>query len=145
MTKILPDLPDDHALAALYASVGWTGHAADPARLRRAIEASTYVRAAWDGDAVVGLIRASADAVFLCFVHDLLVAPSHQRRGIGRALVERCLADHPEISRFTLLTDASPAPVAFYRGLGFQVVGEDEPRLRALVQLRRQRVVEGGA
>lgn len=125
------------ALSALYASVGWSAHAEDPARLRRAIDGSTYVCTAWEGEQLVGLLRASSDAVTLCFIHDLLVAPTHQRRGVGRRLVERCLDAHPDVARCSLLTDAAPAPIGFYRALGFELVGEDEPRLAAMVHLRR--------
>ncbi|GAB5543159.1 MAG: GNAT family N-acetyltransferase [Sandaracinaceae bacterium] len=124
------------ALSALYASVGWSAHAEDPARLRRAIDASTYVCTAWEGDDLVGLLRASSDEVYLCFIHDLLVAPTQQRRGVGRRLVERCLEAHPDVARFTLLTDAAPAPIGFYRALGFDLIGDDEPRLAALIRAR---------
>ena len=62
---------------ALYAAVGWRTYTADPDGLVRALEASPWVLSAWDGDRLVGLLRALTDDVAILYIQDLLVHPEH--------------------------------------------------------------------
>ncbi len=74
----------------------------------------------------VGCLRFQAQGRHL-HVHRVAVAPGHQRRGIGRALM---LWAHGAAARRGLdevtvgVRIALPGNVAFYRGLGYEVTGE---------------------
>jgi GNAT superfamily N-acetyltransferase len=60
-------------------------------------------------------------------VNMLAVPPLFQRRGLGRALLDRVHAmsrEHPE-SRGVTLTTESPANVWFYQHLGYRTVGHE--------------------
>jgi GNAT superfamily N-acetyltransferase len=60
-------------------------------------------------------------------VNMLGVTPRLQGRGLGRVLLERVHAmsrEHPDARGVTLTTE-SPANVAFYRHLGYRVVGHE--------------------
>lgn len=59
----------------LYASVGWTAYTADPEALRQGFAASLLTLAAYEGETLVGLIRAVGDGHTIVFVQDLLVLP----------------------------------------------------------------------
>ncbi|GAA5783826.1 GNAT family N-acetyltransferase [Chitiniphilus shinanonensis] len=57
-----------------------------------------------------------------CFIDELFIAPAHQGRGLGRALVdgaERLLAAEG-IAALTLLTERDSAAERFYLGRGFE-------------------------
>ena len=77
---------DFSGIVALYRELGWS-HAADPSRLRIAVERSAFSIVAVDeDDAVIGFARALSDDAFAVYIADVLVRPSRQRQGIGRAL-----------------------------------------------------------
>lgn len=93
---------------ALYQAVGWSMYTRDPKKLERAIAQSLSVLGAYDGDQLVGLIRAVGDGETILFIQDLLVLPSYQRQGIGRQLVDALVDQFPQVRQRVLLTDDQP-------------------------------------
>lgn len=53
---------------------------------------SLCVLGAYDGDNLVGVVRAVGDGASVLFVQDLLVLPKYQRQGIGTRLLKTLLA-----------------------------------------------------
>ncbi len=104
---------------ALYQAVGWNMYTRDPKKLERAIAQSLSVLGAYDGDQLVGLIRAVGDGETILFIQDLLVLPSYQRQGIGRQLVDALVDQFPQVRQRVLLTDDQPQTRAFYENIGF--------------------------
>lgn len=66
---------DFQAFLDLYASVGWAGYTRHPEMLEKALEHSLLVLAAFDGDRLVGLLRAVGDGHSIVFIQDILVQP----------------------------------------------------------------------
>jgi len=116
-TDLLPS--DFEQVLALYRSVGWSVYAQDPPKLLGALEGSSSLVCAWDADQLVGLARAVSDGHTIVYIQDILVDPSHQRRGIGRALVQQLLNRYEHVRQKVLLTDDRPEQLAFYASLGF--------------------------
>lgn len=104
---------------ALYQAVGWNMYTRDLKKLERAIAQSLSVLGAYDGDQLVGLIRAVGDGETILFIQDLLVLPSYQRQGIGRQLVDALVDQFPQVRQRVLLTDDQPQTRAFYENIGF--------------------------
>lgn len=104
---------------ALYQAVGWNMYTRDPKKLERAIAQSLSVLGAYDGDQLVGLIRAVGDGETILFIQDLIVLPSYQRQGIGRQLVNALVDQFPQVRQRVLLTDDQPQTRAFYENIGF--------------------------
>lgn len=119
MIKIDNRKLDDEAVLALYQAVGWVMHMRDPVKLKRALAQSLKVLGAFDGDRLVGLIRAVGDGETILFIQDLLVLPNYQRQGIGRQLVKALVDHYPEVRQRVLLTDDQPDTRAFYEKIGF--------------------------
>jgi GNAT superfamily N-acetyltransferase len=75
---------------------------------------------AYDGGRLVGFVKLAWDGALHAFVLDTTVHPDHQRRGIGRELVERAA----EIARGAgvewLHVDYEPALEGFYARCGFR-------------------------
>ena len=122
-------------LVALYSSVGWSAYTGDPATLTAAVQGSSFVVAARDGGALVGLARAVSDDASICYLQDVLVDPDHQRRGIGHRLVDAVLDRYAHVRQKVLVTDDDPGQRAFYESLGYREVREHgNGSLRAFVR-----------
>ena len=77
-------------LQRLFLSVKWeSGNY--PEKLVRAMHNSTHVISAWDGDKLVGLVRALDDGETVAFLHYLLVDPAYQGQHIGDELMKRIM------------------------------------------------------
>ncbi len=108
----------------LYASVGWTAYTEHPDVLRKGFENSMLTLAAYDGEELVGIIRAVGDGYTIVFVQDILVFPEHQRKGVGSALLQAILDRYSRVRQIELATDNTEKTVAFYRSMGFKEMSE---------------------
>ncbi|MGT2866362.1 GNAT family N-acetyltransferase [Streptococcus fryi] len=115
---------EDDQLIKLYGQVGWTNYTQQPERLVEGIANSLYCIAAFDEHKLVGLCRLVGDGVTIMFVQDILVLPSYQRQGIGKALLEKSLERFSDCYQIHLLTDNSPKTRQFYQSIGFREVSE---------------------
>jgi ribosomal protein S18 acetylase RimI-like enzyme len=111
-------------IVALYESVGWKTYTKDPSGLSRAFHNSSYVLICLDGDEVVAALRSISDDISIHYLQDVLVKPSHQRKGIGRRLVEQALKRHSHVRTHVLLTDDEETQKKFYQSLGYENLRE---------------------
>ena len=102
----------------LYAAVGWTNYTDRPEMLAAAYRDSLCVLGAYDGDKLVGVVRAVGDGASIVFVQDLLVLPEYQRQGIGTRLLKTLLTQYADVYQIELLTDDTPKTTAFYESVG---------------------------
>lgn len=102
----------------LFLSVGWeSGNY--PEKLVRAMQNSTHVFSAWDGEKLVGLARALDDGETVAFLHYILVDPAYQGQHIGDELMKRmmrCLENLLYVKGMP--SDAKTMP--FYARYGFR-------------------------
>lgn len=103
----------------LYAAVGWTNYTDKPDMLQSALEHSLRIYADYEDGRLAGLVRAVGDGHSILYIQDILMYPAYQRRGIGRALLQRVLDDYRHVYQTVLLTDDSPKTRAFYEAMGF--------------------------
>lgn len=108
----------EEEILPLYTSVGWTAYTDAPDVLRRGFAKSLLTLAAYEGETLVGLVRAVGDGETVVLVQDLLVLPQHQRLGIGTALMREMMERFANVRQFQLLTDDTEKTLAFYRSLG---------------------------
>ena len=77
----------------LYKSVGWKNYLERENVLMQAYLNSLCVLGAYDGERLIGIVRAVGDGKTVVFVQDLLVLAEYQRKGVGtrlmKALMER--------------------------------------------------------
>lgn len=113
-------------LKALYQQHGWLAYLQDDAKLARAFDNSLYILGAYDGGELVGFIRCVGDGEHIVLVQDLIVAPTHQRQGIGRALMQRVWETYADVRMLMLLTDALDENAnAFYQAIGMQKIEQN--------------------
>lgn len=107
-------------IEALYRDAGWTSYVNDLDGLMQAIDNSLYVIGAWEGETLVGLLRAVGDGVVIVYIQDILVKQSHKRKGIGSMLMKEMLSDFKNVRQIVLLTDDSAETRGFYEAMGMQ-------------------------
>lgn len=108
----------------LYQSVGWTAYTDHPEVLKKGFKNSMLTLAAYDGNQLLGIIRAVGDGETIVFVQDFLVFPEHQRKGIGSALLQAILDRYSHVRQIELATDNTPKTIAFYKSMGFRELSE---------------------
>ena len=108
----------------LYESVGWTAYTDQPEVLRKGFENSMLTLAAYEGNQLLGVIRAVGDGCTVVFVQDILVFPEHQGKGIGSALLQAILDRYSHVRQIELATDNTPKTIAFYKSMGFRELSE---------------------
>lgn len=103
----------------LYQSVGWSNYLKRADIIEEAYANSLCVLAAYDGDRLLGIIRAIGDGLTIVFVQDIIVLPEYQRKGIGTKLLEAVMDKYRNVYQMELLTDNTEKTKAFYRSVGF--------------------------
>ena len=114
------DLPSAQ-LHKLFVAVGWSDGTDTPEMIGNynvPFIHSTVVISAWDGDRLIGAVRALSDTMFRSVIYDLLVLPEYQNRGIGKELLRRCVARYPK-SEWLVGTEKHIA--GYYEKNGFQM------------------------
>jgi ribosomal protein S18 acetylase RimI-like enzyme len=123
-----PARVDLRQLLALYDATYWAKQRTLD-QVERALRHSRPVLSAWEGGRLVGFTRVISDLTYRATIWDVIVAASHQKRGIGRELV-RLAIEHPDlrtVSMFVLLTKDQHR---FYERLGFTTERDQAMTLR---------------
>ena len=105
-------------LERLFLSVQWES-GGYPERLVRAMQNSTHVVSAWDGDKLVGLVRALDDGETVAFLHYLLVDPAYQGLHIGDGLMKRMMSCLDGLL-YVKIMPSDPKTIPFYERYGFR-------------------------
>jgi ribosomal protein S18 acetylase RimI-like enzyme len=105
---------DIDAIKDLRRSVGF--HELTDATIHAQLTGSKWVFSAWSDKQLIGFVRAISDGVTNAYILSMMVHPQFQRRGIGRALIDRLANLSPSI-RWVLHTQ--DGATEFYRRLGF--------------------------
>ncbi len=92
---------------------------------------ASLICTAWDDERLVGVARSLTDFAYCCYLSDLAVDRTYQRRGIGRQLVrltQQRLGPHCKI-----ILLAAPKAAGYYPRIGFTqhssawLIGSGEP------------------
>ena len=106
-------------LTALFNVVGWERRTADRDRLAQLVRGSLYVVSAWDGDRLVGFARGISDGATNAYISTVAVLPEYQKRGIGRKVIQRLVANRDGI-QFVLHANERAYPFYLHLDLGFE-------------------------
>jgi aralkylamine N-acetyltransferase len=102
-------------VAALFVLVGWSERSAD--ELRAAFGHSSFKVFAYEGDELIGVARSVDDGRYYATIVDVLVKPSHQGHGVGRAMLLDLQGRLQGFLQVTLTASAEVRP--FYERLGW--------------------------
>lgn len=98
----------------LYNDVEWYAYTKDLEVLQRAFNHSLEVISAWEGDELVGLIRAVGDGLTILYIQDILVLKAFQNQGIATQLMEQMVDKYKNVRQKVLLTEEAPDVRHFY-------------------------------
>ncbi|MFF7394288.1 GNAT family N-acetyltransferase [Streptomyces scabiei] len=91
--------------------------AEDRERMAAMVRNANLVLAARDADGtLVGIARSVSDFSYVTYLSDIAVARTHQRSGIGRALIDATRKEAPT-AKIVLLS--APAATEYYPHIGF--------------------------
>lgn len=107
-------------LHVLYTDANWTAYTKDMDNLVKAVQHSLEVITAWHEDSLIGLIRVVGDGHTILYVQDILIKKAYKRNGIGKEMVQRVLANYPNIRQIVLMTDDNEETRGFYEAIGFE-------------------------
>ena len=95
----------------------------NPKSLKQMLHRSQAAVCAWEKGELVGFGRATSDGLFRAVLWDVVVAESHQGKGLGRCIVKNLLQTKSlrSVERIYLMTTKSEG---FYERLGFESVGK---------------------
>jgi GNAT superfamily N-acetyltransferase len=112
--------PTVEEFAAVTAAVGFRPHA--PQAVALGLANSWCAACALADGRVVGLGRIVGDGALHFYLTSVMVAPAHQRQGIGSRLVEALLAKVREVPYANTLVETLPLPglEEFYARFGFR-------------------------
>jgi N-acetylglutamate synthase-like GNAT family acetyltransferase len=102
-------------LRRLFLSVGWES-GRYPKRLVTAMRNSTHVISVWDGDRLIGLVRALDDGATIAFLHYVLVDPG---RHIGDELMKHIMKNFTDLLYVKVIPSDSRT-ITFYERYGFR-------------------------
>ncbi|MEA5126646.1 MAG: GNAT family N-acetyltransferase [Proteiniphilum sp.] len=114
----------ENELKDLFLSVNWSS-GNYPEKLVIAMENSSSVFTAWDGEKLVGLINVLDDGIMTAYVHYLLINPDFHGRGIGKNLVNYVKEKYKDYLRIVLI--AYNKEIGFHEHCGFTVGEEKVP------------------
>jgi len=78
---------------------------------------SNLIITAWSGDELVGIARSVTDFHYACYLSDLAVSESYQKKGIGKRL--QVITQEQLKQHCKLILLAAPAANKYYKHIGF--------------------------
>jgi GNAT superfamily N-acetyltransferase len=128
--ELIERLPSPTEYVGLRESVGWSSPGLE--QCERALLGSVASVCAVEGGHVVAMGRLVGDAAMNCFAVDVVVAPAHQGRGVGAAIMNKleAIAVRETLAERVDLV-AAPDVVPFYQRLGYAPL-PSEPMRKAL-------------
>lgn len=127
---------DLDAARELLAASGWAHRLPSPEHFASLVARSQRSAVAVDAGRVVGFARGITDGLSNGYLSMLVVAPSHRRRGVGRALVKHIMAGDASVSWILRAGREDAAP--FFARLGFVPSDIAMERPRAALPHARQ-------
>ena len=126
--QTFPPTPTEYF--ALFQTTGWNdAYQLTALDLARALRESAFMVSAYDEGRLVGFGRVVSDSIH-AMIYDLIVAPDHQRQGIGGEILDR-LVKHCQATRSRdIQLFCASGKRDFYERHGFEARPDDAPGMQ---------------
>ena len=126
--QTFPPTPDEYF--ALFQTTGWNDdYHLTPHDLAKALKASAFMVSAYDDGRLVGFGRVISDTIH-AMIYDLIVAPDHQRQGIGGEILDRLAKRCQDAHIHDIQLFCAQGKRAFYERHGFVARRDDAPGMQ---------------
>lgn len=119
--KILENIDNVEEYNYLFDAVGWGSYPVEISK--KSLSNNIYSVSIYDNDSIVGYGRLIGDGIIFLYIHDVMVKPEYQRKGIGTTIMKKLLTKVEEIKKenpdLLLYLGASKNKEDFYRKCGF--------------------------
>lgn len=130
--RVLPDVKDVYGL---YLRSGLGELTVDREKLFRSIQNSSFHVSAYDGELLIGYLRAVGDGERSMYLQEIVVDPLYRRRGIGSEMIRRFVNAYPSVKRLVAVTASEEKSLSFFAANRLSFL--DEKTLVALVFPKR--------
>jgi GNAT superfamily N-acetyltransferase len=87
--------------------------------IRKMLDNTPVKLGAWDGDTLIGFVRALSDGMYKAYIDDVVVDEPYRKRGVGTQLIQRMLEKLKGVN--VVFLNCGEQVVAFYKKFGFEV------------------------
>lgn len=119
--KILENIDNVEEYNYLFDIVGWGSYPVEISK--KALSNNIYSVSIYDNDSIIGYGRLIGDGIIFLYIHDVMVKPEYQGKGIGKIIMQKLLNKVEEIRKenpdLLLYLGASKGKEDFYRKCGF--------------------------
>ncbi len=112
---VVPNLKD---VIRVFDNSGIVRPTTDLERINEMFVKANLVITAWDNGVLVGVCRCLTDFSYCCYLSDLAVDKSHQKRGIGNHMVDMVKNEVGE--KVALILLSASGAMNYYSKIGFQ-------------------------
>lgn len=113
----------EQEVVSLYRANNWSS-AEKPVQLMAALRNSDSLITARISGVLVGIGNAISDGCLVVYYPHMLVHPEHQKKGIGRKMMEAMKEKYSSFHQQMLTADGDA--IAFYESLGFESAGQTQ-------------------
>lgn len=119
--KILENIDNVEEYNYLFDIVGWGSYPKEISK--KALSNNIYSVSIYDNDNIIGYGRLIGDGIIFLYIHDVMVKPEYQGKGIGKTIMKKLLSKVEELRKenpdLLLYLGASKGKEDFYRKCGF--------------------------
>lgn len=119
--KILENIDNVKEFNELYDAVGWGSYEEEISK--KALSNNIYSVSIYDNNNIIGYGRIIGDGIVFLYIHDIMVKPEYQGKGIGKTIMNKLLAKIHELQKVNpdlrTYLGASKGKEEFYKKCGF--------------------------
>ena len=119
--KILENIDNVKEFNELYDAVGWGSYEEEISK--KALSNNIYSVSIYDNNNIIGYGRIIGDGIVFLYIHDIMVKPEYQGKGIGKTIMNKLLSKIHELQKVNpdlrTYLGASKGKEEFYKKCGF--------------------------